>query len=195
VAYVVRPVGPDRWDDLEELFGPSGAYSGCWCMRWRTSAKEFSANGNAGNKAALRRAVQAGPVGLLAYEGQTPVGWAAIAPRQDYPRVLRSRALKPKVPDEPGTAVWAMPCFFIHRGHRRQGVASALLKAAPKYAKESGASTLEAYPVDTSAAAETGRMPTAAELYTGTVGLFERAGFEVHERPATGRRVVMRRKV
>jgi hypothetical protein len=50
---------------------------------------------------------------------------------------------------------------------------------------------LEAHPVDVSS----GRMPSAAELYTGTVELFERAGFRLHERPGTGRRVVMRRKV
>ena len=188
MGYQVRPLDPEHWDDLVTLFGPSGAYSGCWCMWWRVPGREFSANGNAGNKAALAQAVKAGPVGLLAFAGDTPVGWAAIAPRPDYPRVLRSPALKPKAPDE---GVWAMPCFFIHREHRRQGVASALLKAAPKYAKAHGASTLEAYPVDTAS----GRMPSAAELFTGTVDLFERAGFAVHERPATGRRVVMRRKV
>ena len=189
MGYQVRPLAPENWDDLEKLFGPSGAYSGCWCMWWRIPGREFSANGNSGNKAALARTVKAaGPVGLLAYSGQEPVGWAAIAPRPDYPRVLRSPALKPKVSEH---NVWAMPCFFIHRTHRRQGVASALLKAAPKYAKANGASTLEAYPTDTAG----GRMPTAAELFTGTVELFERAGFEVHERPATGRRVIMRKLI
>ena len=25
-----HPVTPDRWPDLERLFGPRGAYSGCW---------------------------------------------------------------------------------------------------------------------------------------------------------------------
>lgn len=189
MGYKVRPLDPENWDDLEKLFGPSGAYSGCWCMWWRIPGREFSANGNSGNRAALERTVKAaGPVGLLAYSGREPVGWAAIAPRPDYPRVLRSPALKPKVPDD---RVWAMPCFFIHRAHRRQGVASALLTAAPKYAKANGASTLEAYPVDTAS----GRMLTAAELFTGTVEFFERAGFEVHERPATGRRVVMRKRI
>jgi hypothetical protein len=24
------PVTPDRWPDLERLFGPRGAYPGCW---------------------------------------------------------------------------------------------------------------------------------------------------------------------
>jgi hypothetical protein len=27
-----KPVSPERWDDLVELFGQHGAYSGCWCI-------------------------------------------------------------------------------------------------------------------------------------------------------------------
>ena len=27
-----HPVTPDRWPDLERLFGPHGANSGCWCL-------------------------------------------------------------------------------------------------------------------------------------------------------------------
>ena len=27
---IFHPVTPDRWPDLERLFGPHGAYSGCW---------------------------------------------------------------------------------------------------------------------------------------------------------------------
>jgi hypothetical protein len=34
-----------------------------------------------------------------------------------------------------------------------------------------------------------------AELFTGTIGLFERAGFEIVTRPPTGRRVVMRKQL
>jgi hypothetical protein len=70
-------------------------------------------------------------------------------------------------------------------------VAGALLDAAVGYARGEGAAVLEGYPVDTAA----GRMPAAAELYTGTVDLFTRAGFTEHAHPATGRRVVMRRAV
>lgn len=186
----MHPVDATRWSDLETLFGPSGAYSGCWCMWWRISSKEFSANGNPGNHAAFEEVVCGGePVGLLGYAGDEPVGWVAAAPRPAYPRVLRSPALKPKTAEE--ASVWSVTCFFIHRGHRRTGVAGALLKALPAYARSHKASILEAYPVDTSS----GRKVTAAELYTGTVGLFSRAGFTVHERPPTGRRVIMRRKV
>jgi GNAT superfamily N-acetyltransferase len=186
----VHPVTPARWKDVETLFGPSGAYSGCWCMWWRAPSKEFSANGNAGNHSAFEAVVRGGePVGLLAYSDGTPVGWMALAPREVYPRVLRSPALKPKA--GPQADVWSVPCFFIHRAYRRAGVARALLDAAAAYAGLHGAAIVEGYPVDTSQ----GRAPAASELFTGTVDFFTRAGFKVHERPPTGRRVIMRRSV
>jgi hypothetical protein len=31
----VHPLTPERWADFERLFGPRGAYGGCWCMYWR----------------------------------------------------------------------------------------------------------------------------------------------------------------
>jgi len=34
----IHPVTPERWADLEELFGPSGGYGGCWCMRLTTDS-------------------------------------------------------------------------------------------------------------------------------------------------------------
>jgi hypothetical protein len=52
-----------------------------------------------------------------------------------------------------------------------------MLDAAIAYAREHGATLLEAYPTDTH-----GKRIPAAYAYTGTVGMFERAGFEVAAR-------------
>jgi GNAT superfamily N-acetyltransferase len=184
----VRPVGAGDWADMVRLFGPSGAYSGCWCMWFRISGREFSRNGNAGNRTALADLLATGqPVGLLGYADGEPVGWAALAPRSAYPRILRSPALRPADPTEPG--VWSVSCFFIRRDRRRTGVAGALLDAAVRQAGADGAAALEGYPV----APDAGPPPPAAELFTGTVPLFERAGFALWHRPAAGRRVVLRR--
>jgi GNAT superfamily N-acetyltransferase len=184
MAVEVRVVDAARWDELAALFGPSGAYSGCWCMWWRVSGREFSNNGNAGNKAALQAVVASGaPVGLLAYDRGEPVGWCAVAPREAYPRILRSPTLK--VGKEDG--LWSVPCFFIRRDYRGSGVAGVLLDAAVRYAREQGATIVEGYPVDAG-----DRRPPAAELYTGTVAMFTRGGFTVHKRPSTGNRVIMR---
>jgi GNAT superfamily N-acetyltransferase len=103
--------------------------------------------------------------------------------------VLRSPALRPADPADPG--VWSVPCFFVKRGHRGAGAAGALLDAAVTHARTQGASAVEGYPVDTGV----GSRAPAAELYTGTVSLFTRAGFTVHRRPPTGRRIVMSRAV
>src|SRR5579859_718697 len=90
----IEPLTAERWDDLATLFGPNGANSGCWCMWWRVPAKEWTDNGNAGNRTGFEAVVRRGePAGLLAYRDGTPVGWAALAPRPAYPRLLRSRTL------------------------------------------------------------------------------------------------------
>ena len=81
------------------------------------------------------------------------------------------------VDDKP---VWSIVCFVVSRKARKQGVAHALLEAAMDYAREHGATLLEAYPVET----EGQRVP-AAHAYKGTMGMFERAGFEVVDAPAS----------
>ncbi|HEY6595535.1 MAG TPA: GNAT family N-acetyltransferase [Asanoa sp.] len=183
----VHPVDAARWPDLVDLFGPSGAYSGCWCMWFRIPGGEFSRNGNGGNRAALEDlAANDAQIGLIGYADGQAVGWAALAPRAAYTRILRSPTLKPADQER---GIWSVPCFFTRRGHRGEGVAEAMLAAAVRAARRGKAGALEGYPVDT----DTGPVPPAAELYTGTVRLFERAGFEVARRPVTGRRIIMRR--
>src|SRR3989337_3617270 len=51
-----QPLTPDRWRDFETLFGPSGAYGGCWCMWWRLRRKEFDRNSGERNKKTRKEA-------------------------------------------------------------------------------------------------------------------------------------------
>jgi GNAT superfamily N-acetyltransferase len=186
--YVVRAVTADMWGELADFFGPSGAYSHCWCVYWRVPRREFDAGcreGGQGNRAVLERLTRDGRVpGLIAYDGGLPVGWVSVAPREEYGSIERSPSIGP---DRDEAGVWSVPCFWIPRAQRRRGVATALLSAAVAHAASGGADAVEAYPVDVD-----GRLP-AAEAYTGTVSMFERAGFSVLRRPARGRRLIMRR--
>lgn len=185
---VVRAVDESRWDDLLRLFGPSGAQRGCWCMHWRLPSTEFEANAPPDNRTALRAAVDAGrPIGLLGYADGEPLAWCALAPTVDYARVLRSRLLAPA--DGEHATTWSVPCVFILGGHRRRGLAGLMLHGAVRFARAAGIAELEGYPVDT----EGGRRP--GDIHSGTIGLFERAGFTLHRRPSTGRRVVMRQRL
>jgi hypothetical protein len=96
-----HPVTPDRWTDLEALFGPRGACGGCWCMYWRQTRSEYEQMKGDANRQALKGMVESGEEpGLLAYHGRKPVGWVCVAPRPAFSALERSRILKPV--DAPG---------------------------------------------------------------------------------------------
>jgi GNAT superfamily N-acetyltransferase len=187
----VRPVTADRWEELAALFGPSGAFSNCWCTWWRQTSADYGTGveeHGAGNRTLMHEIVEAGAEpGLLAYRDGQPVGWVSVAPRPQYGRLLRSRRIGPAPDEAADEAVWSVVCFWIPRAERGKGVASDLLKGAIERARDRGARQLEAYPVDTSG----GRHP-AANLFTGTLAMFKREGFVEVDRPR-GSQLVVRR--
>jgi len=179
----VHPATPDRWNDLERLFGPRGACGGCWCMWWRLTAKQFEQQKGEKNHRAMKRIVQSGEIpGLLAYADGKPVGWCSVAPRGAYPRLDRSRVLK-RVDDAP---VWSIVCFFVTNAYRRRGVMRRLIAAAIDYARSRGGTILEGYPTEPKG----GRSPDLF-LFHGVPSAFLEAGFvEVARR--SQRRPIMR---
>ena len=189
----VRPVTADRWQELATFFGRAGAFSHCWCTWWRQTSADFSRGieeRGAGNRELMRSLVEAGnEPGLLASRDGVPVGWVSVAPRTQYGRVLRSRRIGPP-PEEAGDErVWSVVCFWIPRAERGKGVATALLDAAIERARARGATALEAYPVDAA-----GERRPSANLFTGTLSMFTRAGFHEVDRPR-GVQLVVRRKL
>jgi GNAT superfamily N-acetyltransferase len=181
---VFCPLTPDRWAALEALFGPHGAYAGCWCMWWRLSRAEFGRQSGEQRKAGLKELVDSGHVpGILAYLDEKPVAWVSVAPRETYPPLERSRALK-RVDEQP---VWSIVCFFVAKPCRGQGLMVDLLRGAVAYAAQNGARIVEAYPVDPGERTVRG----SSEGYMGLASAFQRAGFvEVARR--TPRQLVMR---
>lgn len=180
----VRPLCPERWADLERLFGPRGACGGCWCMWWRLTRSKYEESKGDTNRAALRELVDRGEVpGILLYEDDDAVGWCSVAQRRDFPVLGRSRAL-PLIDDaEP----WSVVCLFVRRDHRHTGVSVTLLRAAAEYSAAHGATILEGYPV----VPKTARMPDAF-AWTGTVSAFRQAGFTEAARGPTGRPIMRR---
>lgn len=164
------PVTKARWADLEELFGERGACGGCWCMFWRLPRKEFEANKGIGNKRALKKIIRDGnQPGIIAYVEKKPVGWCAVAPREQFIALERSRILKPV--DE--QAVWSISCLFVKKGYRRKGVSARLLKAAVEFVAEQGGKVVEGYPVEPSME----KMPDPF-LWNGIPSAYKAAGFK-----------------
>jgi GNAT superfamily N-acetyltransferase len=163
----VRPLTPDVWPALDDLFGKLGACGGCWCMYWRIGAA-YRKRPRAKNKAAFKAIVKHGPPpGLLAFEGDVPVGWCQLTPRDDLPWLDREWRLR-RVDD---TAVWSISCLYVRKGYRRKGVTAALIEAAVKAARRAKAPALEAYPLDAD------KTPSASG--TGFATTYARAGFKI----------------
>jgi len=140
-------------------------------MFWRLPRKEWNAKRGADNKRALKQIVNAGQTapGILAYVAKQPIGWCAIAPREQYVALERSRILKP-IDEQP---VWSISCLFIKRDYRRQGVSGRLLTAAVEFASRNGARIVEGYPVEPAME----KMPDPF-LWHGVPSAFKAAGFK-----------------
>ncbi len=169
-GFTILPATPARWPDFEALLGERGGCGGCWCMLWRLGRKDFEAQSGAGNRAAMKALFDAGAEpGLIAYEGDLPVGWCSVAPRSDFPRLDRSRVLRPVDDQE----VWSLSCFLIRKSHRNRGISRALLDAAGDFVRARGGRILEGYPIDP----KTTPYP-AVYAWTGLASAFRAAGFE-----------------
>jgi GNAT superfamily N-acetyltransferase len=160
---------PECWADFEKLFGKRGACGGCWCMYWKLKHSEFEDQKGESNRQAMKARVESGEIpGILAYLEEEPIAWCALEPRENYPRLSRSRILKP-IDDAP---VWSIVCFFVAKKYRNQGLTRQLLHAAIEYVKAHGGTILEGYPVEP----KKDRIP-AAFAYTGLASAFKNAGF------------------
>lgn len=185
-SIVCRELEPRLWPQLEALFGMHGACGGCWCWWWRLAGVEHwdDVKGEVTHER-LRQAVQSGNVhGVLAFDGETPVGWCSFEPRASLPRLERS----PRFRGTPAEGVWFVGCFFIQRGWRRRGLAELLLEHAIGVMEREGARAVEAVPMATH-----GRPQADAFLFTGTCEMFERLGFRAVP-GARGKTTIMRRE-
>jgi hypothetical protein len=163
----IRPATPDRWPDVEAVFRGCADASRCWCAYWYLPNREFKAGWGQGNRHVLHGRVAAGlEPGVLAYAGETPAGWAGIAPRGEFDRLRRSKPLAP-VDERPA---WALNCFVVTKQFRRQGLMRPLIRGAVAHAVAHGATTIEAYPVDSG-------KPSSWDLFLGSPAAFREAGF------------------
>jgi len=180
-----HPLTPERWTDVERLFGQRGACGGCWCMSWRLSRAEFVRQRGELNRKALKSLVDSSNVpGILAYfEGQ-PIGWCSVARREAFPRLGLSKVLGP-VDDKP---VWSVVCFFVAKAFRGKGVSIRLLNAAADYVKEQGGKIIEGYPVEP----KKDWRPPDPFVYTGVASAFRKAGYAEACRRSKSRPIMRR---
>ncbi|TFV98767.1 GNAT family N-acetyltransferase [Leifsonia flava] len=206
----IVPVTDAPWADVERVFGTRGDPAGCWCQFFKLPNAEWKTITPDDCRNLLEKQVQAAgagkahPPGVIAYlepkagdrAGDTdhgqgddsaaePAGWCAVEPRTAYDRLRTAEVVKGSAEDEDDDSVWAITCFVVRVGHRRQGIGGELLRGAIEQATRLGARVIEGYPVDAA-----GGKKSSAELYHGTLSQFLAAGFEVTSRPSPSRAVV-----
>ena len=162
----VRPA--TVFEDVATMVGPKRPdASVCWCLSYRIPSKENRSLVGPARGARVRALVEEGPPGVLAYDGDEVVGWAAVAPR-----AATTFARNRKIPHVDDLDVWSVWCIRVRPGHRRTGISHHLLAGAVELARANGAPAIEGYPLDNRGA----RIDTTM-AYAGTRALFEQAGF------------------
>ncbi len=164
----VRPA--TDFEDVRTMVGPKRPDANvCWCLSYRIPSRENVSLQREARGERVRELMAEGPPGVLAYDGDEVVGWAAAHPRADT-----SFATNRRIPHVDDLDVWSVWCIRVRPGHRGRGISHALLAGAVEVARRAGAPAVEGYPVD-----NRGAKVDLTMAYVGTKALFERAGFVV----------------
>jgi len=154
--------------DVKTMVGPKRPDANvCWCLSYRIPSRENQAITGVARGRKVAALMTQGPPGVLAYQGEDVVGWAAVHPRADT-----SFATSRKIPHVDDLDVWSVWCVRVRPGHRGEGISHALVEGAVAFARAQGAPAIEGYPVDNK-----GAKVDLTMAYVGTKKLFERAGF------------------
>ena len=165
---VVRPAAD--FEQVKKMLGPKRPdASVCWCLSYRLSSSKENREltGQARGKRMKLLVEQDPPPGVLAFDGDEVVGWAAV-----HPRSATSFARNRKIPHVDELDVWSVWCIRVRPGWRGEGISHHLLAGAVDFARANGAVAIEGYPLDNNAATIDTTM-----AYVGTMALFKKAAF------------------
>jgi len=167
MAIEVRPA--TSFADMRIMVGPKRPDANvCWCLSYRIPNTLNQSLAGPARGEHMRKLLRGRiPPGVLAYDGDEVVGWAAV-----HPRAETSFARNRRIPHVDDTDVWSVWCIRVRPGHRGKGISHSLLAGAVAFARDGGAPAIEGYPVD-----NRGEKVDLTMAYVGTRALFEKAGF------------------
>ena len=187
----VRELTPELVDDYlhffaEDAFSDNPEWSECYCYfhHFTGTSEQWQDRSAAENRDAVRTAIRSDEFhGVLAYEGDRPIGWCKALVRADLPDPDR---VAPPM-ELPYDRVGVVLCFLVSPDRRRRGVARELLAEACRSLERQGTSVVEGYPLKDA--------ETSAEHCQGPLSLYDEAGFELVMEEPDGPRTVMRKSL
>lgn len=161
-----------------------GIFGGCWCIAFHLGPTEGKQGAAAYRKMKEQRVREGRAHAALVFDGPELVGWCQYGPTDELPNIRSRKAYEDgrgPLPD------WRITCFFNDRDRRGQGIAHLALTEAVRQIAVRGGGTVEAYPEEVA-----GRKVSRSFLCSGTLGMFEKAGFTKTRKIAMHRWVVVR---
>jgi GNAT superfamily N-acetyltransferase len=181
-ALTSKPLSTETWPAFARLVEKhNGIFGGCWCISFHLGPGEGK-RGAAAYRAMKEERVREGTAhAALVFDGPRAVGWCQFGSPAELPNIRSRKAYEEGLGRPPD---WRITCFFIDRERRGEGIAPFALREALREIARLGGGTVEAYPEDV-----TGRKVSRSFLCSGTLGMFEKEGFE------RGRKIAMHRWV
>ncbi len=186
MALYSRPLTPDTWPAFADLVEKhNGIFGGCWCISFHLEPGETRHGPKAYREMKKERVWGGQAHAALVFDGAKAVGWCQFGPTSELPNIRSRKAYEEGLRGLPD---WRITCFFVDRERRGGGVASFALREALHEIARLGGGTVEAYPED-----YTGKKVSSSFLCSGTLGMFEKAGFKKTRKIAMHRWVVAKR--
>jgi GNAT superfamily N-acetyltransferase len=166
-----RPLSPETWSAFAQLVEKHhGIFGGCWCIAFHLGPGEGK-RGAAAYRAMKEARVREGRAhAALVFDGEEAVGWCQFGPTAELPNIRSRKVYEEGLRELPD---WRITCFFIDRERRGEGIAHLALREALNEIARLGGGVVEGYPEDV-----VGRKISRSFLCSGTLGMFEKAGFE-----------------
>lgn len=187
--YTIEPLTSRTWDAFAELCvrNNGAGMGGCWCCWFHNSTSAERRENGAGDwRGYKERLVRAGEAhAALVFDGDTAVGWCEYGPPDELPGIFHRKQVESAGAPLPD---YRLTCFFVDRGHRRRGVATAALDGALELIAAAGGGVVETYPRDTA-----GKKYSASFLVNVTRSMFTDAGFTFER--SVGKNTCVMRKV
>lgn len=163
----------------------NGIFGGCWCISFHLEEGETRRGAAAYRKMKKERVWGGRAHAALVFDGPDAVGWCQFGPTSELPNIRSRKAYEEKLKKVPD---WRITCFFIDRERRMEGIATFALTQALREIGRLGGGVVEAYPED-----YTGQKVSNSFLCSGTLQMFEKAGFKKDRKIAMHRWVVAMR--